>query len=73
MQLAARVASLIQEWRPHAVFVDRGAGAGVIDRLRQLGFMPIEVPFGGRATKPEEFTNRRVEMWHEMESWPQVI
>ena len=48
MALASRVAMEIEEWHPDAVFIDSGAGAGIIDRLRQLGYQPIEVPFGGR-------------------------
>ena len=46
-----------------------GAGAGVIDRLRQLDFDPIEVPFGGRAIQPDQFVNRRTEMWWGMKEW----
>lgn len=69
MQLAARVANVITDWRPDAVFIDAGAGAGVIDRLRQLGFDILEVPFGGKAGKPDLFVNRRVEMWAAMADW----
>lgn len=69
MQLAARVAQEIQDWRPDAVFIDAGAGAGVIDRLRQLHFVVVEVPFGGKAIKPELFVNRRTEMWAAMSEW----
>ena len=68
MDLASRVAAQIERWQPAAVFIDAGAGAGVIDRLRQLGHRPIEVPFGGRATD-EQFKNRRTEMWWGMRSW----
>ena len=69
MELAARVASVMESWEPDAVFVDSGAGAGVIDRLRQLDFDPIEVPFGGRAIQPDQFVNRRTEMWWGMKEW----
>ena len=68
MHLAARVAQHIQEWKPDAVFVDAGNGAGVIDRLRQLGHDIMEVNFGGRATKPE-YINKRTEIWFEMRDW----
>ena len=68
MTLAARVAVEIDQWRPDAVFIDSGAGAGVIDRLRQLRHQVVEVPFGGKPTKPE-FVNRRAEMWCEMAEW----
>lgn len=69
MELAARVAAKIQEWKPDAVFIDSGAGAGVIDRLRQLGHDVIEVPFGGKATNPGLYLNRRAEMWFELAAW----
>lgn len=69
MELAARVAAKIQDWKPDAVFIDSGAGAGVIDRLRQLGHDVVEVPFGGKATNPSLFLNRRAEMWFEVADW----
>ena len=69
MELAARVANLIEEHKPDAVFCDAGAGSGVIDRLRQLSYDVIEIPFGGKATKPELYTNRRTEMWWLMKEW----
>lgn len=69
MDLAARVAAQIEQWVPDAVFIDSGAGAGVIDRLRQLGYDVTEVPFGGKATMPNLFVNRRAEMWWGMKEW----
>jgi hypothetical protein len=69
MALASRVAAAIVEYRPKAVFIDSGAGAGVIDRLRQLGHGVVEVPFGGKANKLAEFVNRRTEMWWTMKEW----
>ena len=69
MDLAARIANLIEEHNPDAVFCDAGAGSGVIDRLRQLSYDVIEIPFGGKATKPEQYINRRTEMWWLMKQW----
>lgn len=69
MDLAARVANHIETWEPDAVFIDAGAGAGVIDRLRQLGYDVVEVPFGGKAVQPNLFLNRRAEMWWDMRDW----
>lgn len=69
MQLAAIVAEQIELWEPDAVFIDHGAGAGVIDRLRQLGHDVVEVPFGGSALRSDLFTNRRCEMWWNMREW----
>ena len=69
MDLAARVANLIEQHSPDAVFIDSGAGAGVIDRLRQLDYDVIEVPFGGKAMEEAQFKNRRAEMWWLMKEW----
>jgi len=69
MELAARVANLIEEHSPDAVFCDAGAGSGVIDRLRQLSYDVIEVPFGGKALKQQQYINRRSEMWWLMKEW----
>ena len=70
MAVASRVAQEIQLWQPDAVFVDGtgGYGAGVIDRLRQLGYQPIEVQFGAKANDPR-FLNKRAEMWWGMKEW----
>jgi len=69
MDLAARIATEIYDWQPDAVFIDSGAGAGVIDRLRQLNHEVVEVAFGGKATKEKLFINKRSEMWIEMAEW----
>lgn len=69
MTLASAVANVIEERDPDAVFIDSGAGAGVIDRLRQLGYDVIEVPFGGKATNPNLFVNKRTEMWWSVKEW----
>ena len=68
MELADRVALEIQEWKPDAVFIDIGNGAGVVDRLRQLGFDVTEVAFGGASGDPH-YANKRMEMWQEMAKW----
>ena len=69
MELASRVANLIEEHKPDAVFCDAGAGSGVIDRLRQLSYDVIEIPFGGKAIRPDQYINRRTEMWWLMKQW----
>jgi len=71
MELAARIAKVIDDWDPDAVFVDSGAGAGVIDRLRQLGYDILEVAFGGKPANPNLFINKRTEMWWLMREWVQ--
>jgi hypothetical protein len=70
MSVAAQAAQKIQTWKPDAVFIDGsgGYGAGVIDRLRQLGHPVIEVQFGGKPTDAR-YINKRSEMWLEMAKW----
>ena len=70
MKVAGIVAHEAQEWQPDAIFVDGsgGYGAGVIDRLRQLGFNPIEVQFGGKPDD-ERFVNKPTEMWWRLAQW----
>lgn len=69
MATASRVAQLIEEWAPDATFIDAGGvGAGVIDRLLQLGHTVMPVDFGGKANS-ERFENKRAEMWWEMAGW----
>jgi hypothetical protein len=73
MQLASQVAMTIADWRPDAVFVDQtGIGAGVVDRLRQLGYahVVLGVDNAGRPiTSETKFLNRRAEMWWQMARW----
>ena len=69
--LGRRIAFEMRQRRPDAVFIDAGGGAGVVDRLRQLGHTVNEVHFGGRASRPDRFVNRRMEMWQAMKDWLQ--
>ena len=71
MALAAKVAYAIDEFDPDAVFVDGvGMGAGVVDRLRQLGFSNvIDVQSAHRADEPTEYFNKRAEMWGRFGNW----
>lgn len=72
MQIAALVAQAADKWQADAIMVDGtgGYGAGVIDRLRQLGYDVIEVQFAGKANDPRYF-NKRSEMAFEMARWVQ--
>lgn len=69
MTLAIHVAHEIETFRPDGVFIDAGCGAGIIDRLRQLGFTVTEVPFGAAPLKTGQYANKRAEMWGEMAQW----
>lgn len=62
MDLADRVIRKKLEWGADAIFIDAGNGAGVIDRIRQLGHECTEVWFGGTPTDPQ-YKDKRTEMW----------
>jgi len=72
MEIAGLVAKEILENRPDVVYIDGvGIGAGVVDRVRQLGFECIEV-VSGRAPDDENkdlVYNKRAEMWYRMRDW----
>lgn len=72
MQLASIVANLIDTDKPDAVFVDDGGvGAGVVDRLHQLGYrrQVLGVNFGSAATESAVYANKRMEMWARLKAW----
>jgi hypothetical protein len=73
MQVASRVAHEINEWQPDIVFIDAtGMGAGVFDRLVQLGYTNVVAVFSGdqkSVGQPEIYYNLRIEMWARMKEW----
>lgn len=69
MEVADQVALSIERWSPDAVFVDQtGVGAGVVDRLQQLGHNVTGVDNGSKALD-HRFADRRCEMWWKMADW----
>ncbi len=69
MVVAAHVMQEIERHDPTAVFVDEtGIGAGVLDRVRQLGFKAIGVN-GASASSEARFLNLRMQMWWRMAQW----
>jgi hypothetical protein len=72
MQIASLVARIIEDWKPDAVFVDVvGIGAGVVDRLNQLGYDDIvhAVNAGDPPADSTLYFNKRVELWGDMKGW----
>lgn len=70
MQTSGRVAELINFFKPQAVFIDAvGLGAGVVDRLKQLGYRVTGVIAGAAAHNPRRYYNLRAEMWGRMRDW----
>jgi len=68
MFIANQLAAVIDEYRPDAVNIDMGGGAGVIDRLREMGYKVYEVVFGTTSSSPE-WAFKRTEMWADMREW----
>lgn len=70
MDLAVKVVLAIKEFRAVCCFVDGvGVGAGVVDRLRMLGYEVVEVNAGEVARDEEHYVNKRAEMWDLMRLW----
>jgi len=74
MDLADQVAAIFFEERGDARFVDVGGlGAGVVDRLAQLGWQPTPVDSGSAALNADKFYNRRSEMWWKLADWVKKV
>lgn len=77
MTIVGHVVSIIKRYNPDAVNVDVGGlGAGVVDRLLELGYGHIvnavnfgSNPIGVGPTGDELYENRRAEMWDVMRDW----
>jgi hypothetical protein len=73
MQVANAVGHEINEWSPDVVFIDAtGMGAGVFDRLVQLGYTNVVAVYSGdqkSVSQPEVHYNVRIEMWARMKEW----
>lgn len=71
MQVVGLVVNAIKKYNPDAVFIDVGGlGAGVVDRLKELGYATCRgVNFGGTSIWPDKYVNKRAEMWGVMRDW----
>jgi len=74
MQTAGECAHILEASEPYVskLFVDAGGlGAGVVDRLREMGFASrlVAVNFGSAACRNERYRNRRAEMWAGLRDW----
>lgn len=68
MKVANRCAELIDTMKPDGVFIDSGAGTGIIDRLREMNYFIHEVQFG-ESSGDEQYADKRTEMWALMREW----
>lgn len=77
MVIVGHIVSLIKQYQPDAVNIDVGGlGAGVVDRLLELGYGDVvnavnfgSSPIGVGPTGDELYDNRRAEMWDVMRDW----
>lgn len=75
MIVANTVARAIREMKPDVVYIDEvGLGAGVVDRLHQMGYdMVIGVQSGSKDNMDDRekkiYANARAVMWNRMRDW----
>jgi hypothetical protein len=71
MEIAGHVRRMIEKERPTKVAIDSiGIGAGIYDRLREMGFECVEgVNVARSANDKDKFRNLRAELWHDMREW----
>jgi hypothetical protein len=70
METTHKVVQAMTEFRPRMVFVDEvGVGAGVVDRLRELGHRIVGVNAGNKPEDEKVYYNKRIEMWDRMRQW----
>lgn len=72
MEVAGICAVIIRDEMPAKMFIDVGGlGAGVYDRLVELGFEDIvmAINFGSSPIDSRKYYNKRDEMWGEMSDW----
>jgi hypothetical protein len=71
MELAGIINRIIEKEHPRRVCIDCiGIGAGVVDRLNELGHDIVEgVNVARKANEPDRFRNLRAELWSMMRDW----
>lgn len=72
MEVAGICARILKNHAPRMMFIDVGGlGAGVVDRLLELGWGEkiMAVNSGERPASEKLYVNRKAEMWGEMKRW----
>ena len=71
MELAGKLKTMIDREKPSKVFIDCiGIGAGVVDRLQEMGYACVEgINVARTANNKETYANLRAELWAEMRDW----
>ena len=71
MELVGLIRRIIDKERPAKVCIDCiGIGAGIVDRLLEIGYDCVEgVNVARSANDKDKFKNLRAELWHDMREW----
>lgn len=71
MEIAGYLKHVIENEQPYRIYIDCiGVGAGVVDRLRELGYYFVEgINVARTANQKDKFRNQRAELWSEMRDW----
>jgi hypothetical protein len=71
MEIAGLLRRIIDKERPSKVCIDCiGVGAGIVDRLLEMGYDVVEgVNVARSANDKDKFKNLRAELWHDMREW----
>jgi len=71
MELVGLVRRIIDKEHPVKVCIDCiGIGAGIVDRLLEIGYTQVEgVNVARSANEKDKFKNLRAELWHDMREW----
>lgn len=72
MEIVGIVNQIILSEKPAKVFIDIGGlGAGIVDRLHELGHnkLVVGVNAGSKPLNGNRFYNKRAEMWAELKAW----
>jgi hypothetical protein len=71
MEIVGRLRRIIQEEKPLRMYIDCiGIGAGVVDRLKEMGYECVEgVNVARSANDKERYRNLRAELWASMRDW----
>lgn len=71
MEICGYLKRLITQEQPAKVYVDCiGIGAGVVDRMQEMGYHCVEgVNVARSANDKERFRNLRAELWSDMRDW----
>lgn len=70
-EIAVMIRELILKYSPQHVFIDSiGVGAGVVDRLREMGMeCAIGIDVRRKANNKDRYANLRAELWAYMSEW----